>query len=116
MLTVLRLREFRLLWLGQTASLLGDGLVIVAIGLYVTHLTGDPRDVGLVLSAYAVPMVAFLLVGGVVADRLPRQLVMVASDAVRGVLHTVLAVLVLTGTVRIWHMVSSTRHPAGSSS
>jgi len=104
-LTVLRLREFRLLWLGQTASLLGDGLVIVAIGLYVTHLTGDPRDVGLVLSAYAVPMVAFLLVGGVVADRLPRQLVMVASDAVRGVLHTVLAVLVLTGTVRIWHMV-----------
>ncbi len=105
MFSVLRVREFRLLWLGQTISLLGDGLVVVAIGLYVTKLTGHPSDVGLVLSAYAVPLVLLVLLGGVLADRLPRQRVMVVSDAVRAVLHTVLALLIVTGTVRIWHMV-----------
>lgn len=104
-LSVLRAREFRLLWLGQSVSLLGDGLVIVAIGLFVTRLTGDPGDVGVVLTAYAVPLVLLVLLGGVVADRLARQRIMIASDAVRGVLHAVLAVLVLTGAVRIWHMV-----------
>ena len=100
-LSVLRLREFRLLWLGQSISLLGEGLVVVAIGLFVTRLTGNPADVGLVLAAYAVPLVAFVLLGGVLADRVPRQRVMVVSDTIRAVLHAVLAVLILTGSVRI---------------
>ena len=105
MFSVLRLREFRLLWLGQSISLLGDGLVVVANGLFITRLTGNPADVGLVLASYAVPLVGFVLLGGVVADRLPRQRVMVVSDAVRAVVHGVLAVLILTGAVRIWQMV-----------
>jgi len=104
-LSALRSRDFRLLWLSQSASVIGDGLVIVATGLFVTRLTGDPGDVGLVLAAYAVPLVAFVLIGGVFADRLPRQTVMVVTDAVRGVLHGVLALLIVTGAVRIWHMV-----------
>lgn len=105
MLTALRARDFRLLWLSQTASTLGDGLVLVAVGLFVTRMTGDPSDVGLVLAAYSVPLVLLVLFGGVVADRLPRQTLMVASDVVRGVLHGVLALLILTGAVRVWHMV-----------
>lgn len=105
MLSVLSFRDFRLLWLSQTASVLGDALVLVAVGLFVTRLTGNPSDVGLVLTAYAAPLVLLLLLGGVVADRLPRQAVMVASDVIRGILHGVLAVLILTGAVRIWHMV-----------
>lgn len=105
MLSALRSRDFRLLWLGQSVSVLGDGLVIVAIGLFVTRLTGDPSDVGVVLAAYAAPLVLFLLLGGVVADRLPRQAVMVVTDAVRAVVHGVLALLIVTGAVRIWHMV-----------
>jgi MFS family permease len=104
-LSVLRLRDFRLLFLGQSLSVLGDALVIVAIGLFVTDLTGDPSDVGLVLTAYAGPLCAFVLFGGVVADRLPRQLVMVASDVSRFVLHGTLAVLIATGAVQVWHMV-----------
>jgi MFS family permease len=104
-LSALRSRDFLLLWLSQSASVLGDGLVVVAIGLFVTRLTGDPSDVGVVLAAYATPLVLFVLVGGVFADRLPRQAVMVAADAVRFVLHAALAVLIATGTVRIWHMV-----------
>ena len=105
MLSALRSRPFRLLWLGQTISVLGDGLVLVAIGLYVTRLTGDPADVGLVLAAYSLPLVSLLLIGGVIADRVPRRRVMIAEDAVRGVVHGLLALLIATGAVRIWHMV-----------
>jgi len=104
-LSALRSRPFRLLWLGQTISVLGDGLVLVAIGLYVTRLTGDPADVGLVLAAYSLPLVSLLLIGGVIADRVPRRRVMIAADAVRGVVHGLLALLIATGAVRIWHMV-----------
>ena len=105
MLGVLRSREFRLLWLGQSASVVGDALVLVAVGIYVTRLTGDPGDVGLVLGAYALPVVLFVLLGGVLADRLPRQRVMIASDLVRCALHATLAVLIATGAVQVWHMV-----------
>jgi MFS family permease len=104
-LAALRSRDFRLLWLSQSASVIGDSLVIVAIGLYVTRLTGDPSDVGIVLTAYAGPLVVFVLFGGVIADRLPRQLVMVVADVVRCVAHGVLAALIATGAVRVWHMV-----------
>jgi MFS family permease len=104
-LSALRSRDFRLLWISQSVSVIGDALVIVAIGLYVTRLTGDPSDVGFVLAAYALPLVLFVLVGGVVADRLPRQFLMVVTDLVRAVLHGTLALLIATGTVRIWHMV-----------
>jgi len=103
-LSVLRFRDFRLLWLSQAASVMGDALILVAIGLYVTRLTGDAGDVGLVLTSYSLPLVLWLLIGGVVADRLPRQQVMVVSDAVRGTLHAMLAVLIAAGAVRIWHM------------
>lgn len=104
MLSVLRFRDFRLLWLSQAASVMGDALILVAIGLYVTRLTGDAGDVGLVLTSYSLPLVLWLLIGGVVADRLPRQQVMVVSDAVRGTLHALLAVLIAVGAVRIWQM------------
>jgi MFS family permease len=104
-LEVLRFRDFRLLWLGQSASMLGDGLIIVAVGLFVTRLTGDPGDVGIVLTAYVVPLVVFLLVGGVLADRLPRTAVMITTDVVRAGLHATLALLIVLDVVRIWHMV-----------
>lgn len=102
---MLRSRDFRLLWLSQSASMVGDGLVIIAIGLFVTRLTGDPGDVGLVLAAYSIPLVLFVLIGGVFADRLPRQAVMITADVVRCVLHAILAVLIATELVRIWQMV-----------
>lgn len=103
--TVLRHRDFRLLWSSQAASLFGDALILVAVGLYVTRLTGHPSDVGLVLASYTVPLVLVILFGGVVADRLPRQQVMIAADVARGVLHGTLAVLIAIGVVRIWQMV-----------
>ncbi len=61
--------------------------MVVALALFVTDLTGSPTDLGLVLAAHAIPLVGFLLIGGVWADRLPRHLVMEASDLVRCGLH-----------------------------
>jgi len=98
-------RNFRLLWIGQTTSGLGDTLVYVALAFAVLALTGSAIDLGLVLAANALPRVVLLLVGGVWADRLPRQLVMVGSDIVRGLLQAALAILFLTGSAELWHLV-----------
>jgi MFS family permease len=100
---VFRHRDFRLLLCGQAASTIGDRIVFVALALYVTEL-GSPSDVGIVLACHAVPLVGFLLIGGVWADRLPRHKVMVATDLIRFALHALLAVLIFTGTVEIWHI------------
>jgi len=96
-------REFRLLLAGQSLSTLGDRLVFVALALYVTEI-GSPSDVGIVLASHAVPLVGFLLIGGVWADRLPRHLVVVTTDVIRFGLHALLALLIFTGTVEIWHI------------
>src|SRR4051812_28035985 len=101
MRAVLALRDFRLLFVSQAGSTVADRLVLVALALYVNEI-GTPTDVGIVLAAQTIPFVALLLVGGVWADRLPRHRLMVATDLARGVLHTVLAVLILTGAPEIW--------------
>jgi len=102
---VLRHRDFRMLFLGQTASVVGDRVVVVAIALFVTQTTGSPTDLGLVLAAQALPLVALLLIGGVWADRLPRHRIMIVTDLVRAGLHALLAILIFSGTVRIWELV-----------
>jgi MFS family permease len=101
--TVLRHRDFRLLWLGQAASTLGDRLIVVALALYVTEI-GSPTDVGLVLAAHSTPFILLLLIGGVWADRLPRHRLMVATDLIRFALHALLAVLIFSGEVAIWQI------------
>jgi MFS family permease len=101
---VLRHRDFRLLLAGETASTIGDRIVFVALALYVTDI-GSPSDVGIVLAAHAVPLVAFLLIGGVWADRLPRHRLMVATDLIRFSLHALLATLIFTDVIEIWHIV-----------
>jgi MFS family permease len=100
----LREPQFRRYFVGQTASYVGDGLLPVAISFAVLDLTGSATDLGLVLAVRMIPVVLLLLVGGVWADRLPRQLVMIASDTVRGGTQAVLAVLLLTGSAELWHL------------
>jgi MFS family permease len=104
-LRVLRHKDFRYLYLGQSASAVGDQVVVVALALYITQRTGSATDLGLVLAAQTVSMVALLLFGGVWADRLPRQKIMVAADVARAVLHGLLAVLVLTVGAGVLEMV-----------
>ena len=104
-LRVLRHPSFRNLWLASSTSVMGDSIVIVALALFVNDLTGSATDVGIVLAAQMLPMVAFLLIGGVWADRLPRARLMIATDLVRLTLHTLLAILIFTDQVEIWHLV-----------
>jgi MFS family permease len=102
--SVLRHRDFRLLFWGQAASNLGSNAVAVAMALYITRTTGSPTDLGLILGAQTVPFVLLLLFGGVWADRLPRHRVMIGSDVVRAISQGLLAVLILTGSARIWEI------------
>ncbi len=72
----------------------------------IESLDGTATELGLVLAAHTLPLVAFVLIGGVWADRLPRQLVMLASDLVRFAVQATLAVLFLTGAAELWHLVT----------
>ena len=98
----LRERPFRLLFLGQAVSLLGDGMVGVALAFAVLDLTGSATDLGIVLAARTVPLVAFLLVGGVWADRLPRRALMVTTDLIRFAAHGLMAALLIAGEPGVW--------------
>jgi MFS family permease len=101
-LEALKERPFRLLFLGQAVSLLGDGMVGVALAFAVLEETGSASDLGIVLAARTVPLVAFLLVGGVWADRLPRRALMVTTDLIRLAAHGAMAALLIAGEPGIW--------------
>jgi MFS family permease len=101
----LRERQFRLLFTGQIVSLFGDAVTGVALAFAVLDLTGSATDLGYVFAAKTIPLVAFLLIGGVFADRLPRRAVMLVADVVRFGAQGGVALLVLTHTAQIWEIV-----------
>ena len=102
-ISVLRHRQFALLFAGQALSSIGDRIFLVAMPFAVLSVPGaDAGDVAVTLGASAVSLALCVLIGGVVADRLPRQLTMLASDAVRGIVQAVGAALLLTGHASVW--------------
>jgi MFS family permease len=106
LLRPLRERDFALLWAGMTVSLLGDGIFVVANAWQVYDLDNDPVALSLVGTAWTLGMVAFLLTGGVVTDRVDRRRVLIAADLLRGVAVLAIGVLSLTGAIEIWHLVA----------
>jgi MFS family permease len=104
-LGALQERQFRLLFTGQLVSLLGDAFTQVALAFAVLDLTGSATDLGIVFAAKMIPLVGFLLVGGVFADRLERRLVMLTADVVRLGTQGSVALLVLTHSAQIWQLV-----------
>jgi MFS family permease len=102
---LLRHRDFRWLWFSQSASVVGDRIVLVAMALFVVGRTGSATDLGLVLAAQSLPLVGFLAVGGVWADRLTRHRVMFVTDLARFTLHALVAALIFSGSVRIWELI-----------
>src|ERR671930_11833 len=95
-------RPFRLLWLGQTTSAIGDVMIGVALAFAVFEIGGGAAQLGLVLASLTIGRTAFVLVGGVWADRLPRRLVMFTCDAIRAVIQALVAIALLTGAAEIW--------------
>jgi MFS family permease len=104
LLAPLRHRDFARLWAGQTASLIGDGVFLVAMAWQVYAISNAPTALSLVGIAMTIPTIVLLLVGGVVTDRFDRRRVLLASDVVRGLSVGVMAMLSLTGQLELWHM------------
>lgn len=102
MLTVLSIRDFRLLFAGVSTSLLGDQFALIATPWLVLQLSGDPLALGIVLALEGVPRALFMLFGGAITDRFSPRMIMLASDLARLVLTTLMAVVVLTGTIQMW--------------
>src|ERR671925_1956763 len=93
----LRIRDFALLWAGATVSLLGDGVYVVALAWQVYDLSESPTALSVVGVAWTLPLAVFVLLGGVVTDRVERRRVMIAADIARAVAATSIGILSVTG-------------------
>jgi MFS family permease len=101
---VLREPDYRRLFLGRTVSLIGDGMAPVAIAFAVLDLTGSATDLGIVLAAHSLVIIALILVGGVFADRISPRLSMLRADLVRMVVTGAMAALLIAGVAEIWQL------------
>jgi MFS family permease len=97
-------RNYTLLTAAAGATGLGGNGALIASAFAVLDAGGDSGDVGLVAASRTLPLVLFLLIGGAIADRIPRHHVMVAANALSCVSQAAFAVLVLTGEPRLWQM------------
>ncbi|MGW5177304.1 MFS transporter [Streptomyces sp. NPDC004082] len=97
-------RNYSLLTAAAVVTNLGSHGALIAAAFAVLDAGGDGADVGLVAAARTLPLVLFLLIGGAVADRLPRHRVMVAANALNCLSQAAFAVLVLAGEPRLWQM------------
>lgn len=97
-------RPFALLWSGQTISRLGDNLYRIALSWWVLEKTGSAVAMGTVLVLSQIPMLLFLLIGGVVVDRLPRIRIMFIADLLCGTVITFVAIFSWLNLLEIWHI------------
>src|ERR1019366_6353212 len=98
----LKERNYRYFFIGQTTSQIGSGMAPVAVTFAVLEHHGTATDVGLVAAAGLTPVVILLLVGGVIADRYSRRLVMLSSDVLRTLAELGLGAWILVERPPIW--------------
>lgn len=101
---LLSIRDFRLLWLGQSVSILGDQFYIVALPWLVLRLTGSGLKLGAILLTATLTRVAFQLVGGAISDMVSQRKMMIASSLLRAAVCSVLTGLVFADRIRLWHL------------
>ena len=98
---------FRRYWFGSLGAVAGTQFVILATGwLVVDGLGGSPLDLGYVGAATAAPTIVVNLFGGVLADRMDRRMLLIATSVITAALIGLLAALDATGAVAIWHVVA----------
>jgi MFS family permease len=102
LVSVLRQRNFRLLWIGEGISLLGDQFYMIALPWLILKMTGDALAIGGVLAVAGIPRALFMLVGGALTDRFSPRKVMLGSNLLRMVNVILLTVLVMTEVVNLW--------------
>jgi MFS family permease len=101
----LREAPFRWLATGRFVAMLGSAIAPVALAFAVLDLTGSASDLGLVLAARSLPLIVFVLIGGVIADRFPRHVVLLVSNAMSALAQASIAALLLTGHATIGRLI-----------
>jgi len=99
---LMRVRNFRLLWIGEGISLLGDQFHMIALPWLVLRLTGDGFAIGTVMALAGIPRAIFMLVGGAITDRFSPRRVMWLSNLIRMILVLGLATTVISGSIELW--------------
>ena len=100
----LALRDYRLLWLGQLSTSLGQWMDQTARAWLVYNLTGSALQLGMVSAVRGAPLLIFGIVAGVAADRYNRKIQLVVSQVVNALLNVILATLIITGHIQVWHI------------
>jgi MFS family permease len=103
---LLRERRFAHFFYGRSISIAGTSLAGVALTFAVLDISNSATTLGAVLAARTIPMIVFMLVGGVVADRWSRSLVLQLSHLLSAATQGLVAVLLLTGTAQIWMIIA----------
>ena len=99
-------RDFALLWMGLTISLIGDGIYMVAIAWQALNLTDSPSGLAIVGLAWSASVAVCAIAGGLVSDRIERRRVMIGADLIRALSIGIVAVLSLTGSLHLWQLVA----------
>ena len=102
----LRIAPYRRYWVGSAASVGGFQLLIMGQGWLVYELSGSPLHLGLLGAASSIPTIAVALVGGVIADRVDRRRMLIATSSIIAGLLVLLAALDGTGVVAVWHVLA----------
>ncbi|MFF4957441.1 MFS transporter [Streptomyces sp. NPDC001222] len=104
MFSSLRVRNYRLFFLGQVVSNTGTWMQRIAQDWLVLSLTGSSTAVGVTTALQFLPMLLFGLYGGVLVDRLPKRPTLLVTQSAMGATGLVLAFLTLSGHVQVWHV------------
>lgn len=99
-----KIRDYRLLIAAVALSIFATGMWTVVMALQVIAISNDPAALSLVAACMAVGLVAFVLVGGIAADRFPHRGIIILVEAVNTAAVTSVAVLGLLDSLRLWHM------------
>lgn len=99
-------RDYAFLTVGSLISLLGDGFFFVALAWQVYEISNVPTAMTAVGIAWTLPLLATVLLGGVLSDRYDRRLLMIGADLLRGVAIAVMGILSIMGVLELWQIVA----------
>ncbi len=102
-----QVREYRFLIGAVALSIFAEGMWAVVMALQVIELSNDPTSLSIVATCLGAGLVAFVLVGGIAADRLNQRSIIIVVETVNVIVVSTVAVLSSTGVLRIWHMAAA---------
>src|SRR6266550_5821677 len=103
-MVALRERKFRLYWLGQAVSNIGNWMQVVALGWFILQLTGSPIALGMLGLAQFLPVLILSLAGGILADRFLRLHLLMVTQSAAMALAFILTILTLMGKPPLWSL------------